>query len=267
MFRKTLLATTALVLGASVAYAGTVHHGMMPGSKNHPKFLNLGVPGHMVGHGLVPLALGTGHTSTKPVHNNILKPHKGSNFSKEANAQWISWYGYIADSESECSYISSNYHYCDTEQANNAVAVTGVKSATSLSIPLFSLTGSTTTYEAGIYSSVSGLPGNALATGTITGASDNEYCCTNSRTATLSGQSSFSGKKTYFVELSCATGQSDCDGGWDMEDVDFTGATVDYFHSKYHYSTVIGSSVYNSSGSSPWHESTYYPTSGAYAIN
>jgi len=268
MFRNTLLATTALVLGASVANAGTVHHGIMANSKNHPKFLNLGVPGHMGAHGLFPIALGTGHTDTKPVHNNVLHAPKAknTNFSSSPNGQWISWYGYNAIGISECEEISSNYHYCDTETGNNAIPVTlakEVKKAT-ITIPLFSETGSSTVYDAGVYSSVSGLPGGPVAVGTITGASDNEYCCTNARTTGNLGNIKAG---SYFVELSCPAGSTYCEGGWDMEDTDFSGATVDYWHVVEKYSTVYYSTVYKTTISSPWHASTYYPTAGAYSIN
>jgi hypothetical protein len=264
MFRKSLLVTTALVLGTSVASAAT-----HKAPAFHPAFLNHGVPGHFVGHSFGPVALGTGKTDTKATLHNVLHTPKSgaTNFSKSPNGQWISWYGYTAENISSC-YTSSyyGYHYCIQDNANNAAPVTlakKVKAGATISIPLFQEEGASVTPV--IYSATaSGLPGKVLSSGTITGASDNEYCCTNARSATLSKGVAAG---NVFVGLEC--GAAPCYAGWDMEDTDFSGdaSSIDYFHYTEAETYSYGTGVHSTKFSEPWFESTYYPTNGAYSIN
>src|SRR5215472_12736157 len=108
------------------------------------------------------------HTSARgswPVHNvapNLVSAIL-SNYSRDANAQFISWYGYYAENYSyclSCSYYISNVHVI----ADNAFAFTPATSATTkkVMVPLFSFDPSGE-YQVDIYSSVGGLPGAVIA--------------------------------------------------------------------------------------------------------
>ena len=48
-----------------------------------------------------------------------------------------------------------------------------------------------------------------------------------------------------------------------LEDVDLSGASVDYFHYKDSGSYNYGTGTYTFNYSSPWHASTYLPETGA----
>src|SRR5438067_443552 len=107
MLRKTLLVTTALVLGTSLAFAG--QKGYTP---KNPKLAKLFInAGHMVKG--VPVTVLTSQRGSQPAHNNPpnLASAKFTNYSKYANAQFVSWYGYTAANESSC-YSSGSYHSC-----------------------------------------------------------------------------------------------------------------------------------------------------------
>jgi hypothetical protein len=271
MLRKTLLVTTALVLGASVSYAGI--KGNDPGAKIHPKFLSLGQPGHMV-HGN-PVNVANGNTKNlPPVHNSKVLPSGGlwSNLSKSPNALWISWYGFTAENSAYSYYASKDYHYNYDDVASNAVpfSTSGGK-AKSAEFGGF-MYASTAEVEAQILSSTgSGLPGNPVATTASTTMSDSSLCCSDGRTVKFPKGTSIAAGN-YFATVNCVN--SPCYGGWAMEDVDFSGATVDYFHYKDHETYNFGTSCpsgtfchnHTFNSSSPWHKSTFYPTAGAMLI-
>jgi hypothetical protein len=259
MVRKTLLATTALVLGATVAFAA--HH-------QSGKMSSKGLSRMGVDH--VGAAMLNTKGTNKGVHNNgsHVVPGKTifSNFSKDTNAEYISWYGFTAVSSTSGEYISHSYHYKFSEIGNNAEAFTGTgKAPKSAEIPGFGYA-STDMFEAEIYTSSGGLPGASVATTSATTWSDNSDCCTSVRTVNFSGAPKLGKGKTYFVGVKCAS--APCDGGWNMEDTDMSGATVDFWHIKEYetYNFDYGQ-TYTYSFSSPWHASTIYPEAGAIVIN
>jgi hypothetical protein len=263
MLRKTLLVTTALVMSASVAYA---NHKSVVASRTEShlaKFLSVGKVGHMV-HGQPVTAL-TSNRGDRPIHNNTphLEAAKFSNWGKAANAQYVSWYGYTAVAASSC-FSGSSYFECFKEQANNALAFTsGVTASTKTAeIALFSFYPSAQ-YQVDLYSSSGGLPGAVLGHSKSTSDSDTSLCCTAARTVKMT--TPLTAGTPYFLGVVCAS--NPCDGGWNMENTDFSGASVDYFHfnesGSYSFS---GSGVHTFHFSSPWHASTYLPTTGAIVL-
>jgi len=177
MVRKTLLATTALVLGTSVAFAMHVNAPIHKApSTMGPKF---GIPGHVV-HG-IPVNLGIGNTKNlPPVRNNKLPSMTTalySNFSKSANALFISWYGFTFANSSFSSYYSANDFFKYRFVGNNAVGFsTSGGSAKSMSFGGFTYY-STAEIQGEILSSSGGLPGAVVAKTKFTTESDNALCC------------------------------------------------------------------------------------------
>lgn len=248
MLRRTLGATTALVLCASLAYAGEKASqangllGLM--QRKH------GLP--MRADGRIVAAMAVGRAGG-PISRNVLPDVANAtfnNFSRYANAQFISWYGFVTEGlfNGDCSCI------CSAFTASNAIPITGTgATVTKIKVPITSLTGPSTEFNVGIYSATaSGLPGSHELAGGLTTASDTKYCCTAVRSVKVN--ITLNAGKKYFLEVTCEYVQ-DCSGGWDMEDTDFSGTAQDYFR----YKLVQHSCVSNHTSSSPWHLSTTYP--------
>lgn len=263
MVRKTLLATTALVLGASVAFAMHVNAPInqrpnLPGE-------HFGTAGHVV-HG-VAVEFSIGNTKNLPaIRNNKLVPGGKifSNFSKDKNAEFVSWYGFRVENSAFSYYYSSHDFVKGDDVANNAIPFT-TKGGTlkSMSFGGFAYE-STAEWQGQILSATaSGLPGNALATTSSTTESDQSLCCTSVRTVKFTTGGTLPAGN-YFATVVCAN--SPCNGGWAMEDTDFSGATVDYYHFNDKSTYNFGTGTHTNHFSSPWHKSTYYPTAGAVVI-
>jgi hypothetical protein len=259
MLRKTLLVTTALVLGASVAYS----KGVMPkNSKLQAKLISHAA--HVVNG--APVIVRPDHRGIQPTHNVVphLESSKFSNYSKNANGQYVSWYGFTAANESSC-YSYSIYHSCFNFVGDNALSFTsGVTAPTKkVTVPMFSYFPSAQ-YEVNIYSDAGGLPGSVLATSHTFSDSDTSLCCTSSRTVAI--HANLTAGQTYFIGLVGTLNNGNSYGGWNMEDVDFSGASVDYWH----YNEVIryssGTGYHTYSYGSPWHASTYIPSTGAVVL-
>jgi hypothetical protein len=131
---------------------------------------------------------------------------------------------------------------------------------TKILVPLTSLTGPKTEYNVGIYSATpSGLTGSLELAGGSTTASDTDYCCTGVRSVDV--DVTLKRGQKYFLEVGCPPQTGGCNGGWAMEDTDFSGDVQDYFRYKQRgtyidtYSHVTRTSFF----SSPWHLSTEYP--------
>jgi len=258
MIRKTLLATTALVLGASVAFAA--HESGKMSSKVLSRIGN-DRPGAAM--------LNTKGTHQGVVHNrsHFTPGAIFSNFSKDANAEFVSWYGFTALASQYSYYENSTYHYKVEETGNNATAFTGTgKAPKSATAPGFGYS-SAYKFDVAILSDHSGLPGSAVATTSAFSWPDTSLCCTSATTANFSHAPKLGKGTTYFVSVQCAS--SPCDGGWNMENIDFSGASIDYWHIKvyetYRYTGYTTTETY--SYSSPWHESTSIPSTGAVVIN
>jgi len=111
-------------------------------------------------------------------------------------------------------------------------------------------------YQVALYNDAGGLPGSVLATSKKFSDSDTSLCCTSARTVKISAPITAGTK--YWLGVVGASSPSN--GGWNFEDTDYSGAAVDYFHFKEHYTLTYGTT---GSYSSPWHASTYYPATGA----
>jgi hypothetical protein len=255
MLRKTLLVTTALVVCAALAYAGQTD--VVPkATKATAKVFRLIQVG-------IPVTATTSKRGTHPAHN--VAPHLEStifsNYSKDANAQFISWYGYTAANELSCPGSCSNHSYVHFT-GDNAFAFTSTATVTTkkVKVALFSYY-PRAQYEVNIYSSVGGLPGNVIATSKTFSASDTSLCCTASRTVAI--KANLVAGKQYFIGVVGTLNGGNAYGGWALEDTDFSGAAVDYWHYK---ETVSYGTGNQSTYSSPWHASTALPATGAAVI-
>jgi len=255
---KTLLATTALVLFVSTASAGQNSGPHANGSA--ARFMRPAVGRHF-GKGIPP-AVTTRKPYRAPLDIPLYLPGVTfSNLSSDKNARFISWYGYTFLNHSSCYYQSVYSHWCLTEQANNAAPFYGAgKKVTKLGAALFSGTASAAEANLGIYSATaSGLPGNELAGASTATDCPSAVCWVDVDIFLKRG-------KKYFFEVRCGTGTGGCDGGWNMEDIDFSGAEADWFHYEQTFTFVSSSTRYTSRQSSPWHETSEYPAEGAFVI-
>lgn len=263
MLRKTLLATTALVLGTSVAFAMHVNAPVHKAARD----LKFGTAGHVVNGHAVNFSIG--NTKNLPPIRNNKEPVMGAalynNFSKSANARFISWYGFRMENSGFSSYYSSHDFFKDNFVANNAVGFTTTGGA------LKNMSFGGFTYSANdeiqgqILSDSGGLPGNMVAQTASTTESDTPLCCTSLRTVKFKPAGTLAAG-SYFATVVCVN--KPCNGGWAMEDTDFSGGTVDYYHfveqETYRFPSYTKTVTYHYS--SPWHASTYYPTAGAVEI-
>lgn len=257
MFRKSLMATTALILAASVAFAAHERGVSSPGI--HPRYL----PEHVIATLLLGRAKNRG-----VVHNNTSHWVPGAifnNFSKDKNAEFISWYGFTAFKSTYSYYQSSHYWDIITTAAWNATPFIGNgKAPKSAVIPGFGYA-STYRFEVAILSATpSGLPGASVAHTSSTTWSDTSLCCGSARTVKFSNAPKLKKGKQYFVAVECAN--APCEGGWNMEDTDFSGAAVDYFRVKIHETFNFGSGTKTYSYSSPTHSGISVPADGAVII-
>jgi hypothetical protein len=274
MLRKTLITTSALVLGVSLTFAGP-----KTGQTANRISLREGKPGipSPLDHS-IPAAVMITKAGAGPVHNNVSHWVPGAtfnNFGKDKNAEFVSWYGFAAVSAEYSSYVSSHYHYKFSEVGFNATPFTGNgKAPKTMTFAGFAYSNaSTAEFEGAILSATtSGLPGKAIATTSATTLSETSLCCHSVRTVKFHRAPVLTSGKEYFAAVECVN--RPCEGGWAMEDTDFSGAVVDYWHvhEKETYgdctgscSQCVGSSCV-ASYSSPWHESTKYPTAGAAII-
>jgi len=263
MLRKTLLATTALVLCAALAHAE--QKGVTP--KNSAMLARMFSHGaHAVSAIVRPAARGS-----QPTHNVApnLQNAIFSNYSEDANAQYVSWYGYRAENSSYgsiCGSASATRTHITTD---NAFAFTPPANVTTkkVTVAVFSFyIIPSAEYRVDIYSSVGGLPGSVIAKSKTFTASDTSVCCTSSRTVAI--KANLVAGTQYFIGVVGTLDGGNADGGWMMENTDFSGASVDYYHFResFSYYNSQHHTCHKSTYSSPWHASTYLPTTGAVVL-
>jgi hypothetical protein len=257
-FKRTILATTALVLCVAAAYAA--RETGRPSDRIVPRSLNHGASGIVV-HG-VPLTVLTGTKFRAParVDDPLYQPRVTfSNLSKDKNAEYISWYGFTAI-DSEYSYFeNSDYHYKVSETGFNAASFTGAgRKVKKIGAPA----GCDCEVNLGIYSATaSGLPGNEIAGGSAV-AEDGGLTWVRVDIDLTKG-------REYFFAVRCGENTNGCGAVWDLENTNFSGSAVDYWHvhlyETYNFSFGTGNTE-TYSYSSPWHESTALPATGAFVI-
>jgi hypothetical protein len=258
MLQKTLLTTSALVLCVSIAFAGQKTN--QSGDRISLPDRNPGLPVRMDHR--IPAVVAIGHTGAGPVRINISDWVPGAtfnNFSKDKNAEFLSWYAFATVNYSN-GYSGDCSYYGSSMTASNAIPITGRgATVTKIKVPLVSLSGSQTKFNVGIYSATaSGLPGSTELAGGSTTASDTNYCCTAVRSVDVN--ITLKAGQNYFLEVTCKT--DNCKGGWDMEDTDLSGKAQDYF--RYISRRWCGNNrSHHATSSSPWHLSTQYPEQGA----
>jgi hypothetical protein len=262
MFRKPLLATTALVVCLATAHADREIG--RPSDRIVPRFMKQSVPGMLV-HGF-PVTVMPGRRGAAPVRNNVPLNERGvtfSNLSKDKNAEFVSWYGFTAVYSTTGEYVSHSYHYKFSEIGFNAAPFMGAgKKVTKIGAPFFTYSSD---YEVnlGIYSATaSGLPGNEIAGGSTTG-SDTVLCCTGFRWVNV--DIFLKAGKEYLFAVRC--GSAPCDAGWNVEDTNLSGSAVDYWIVKEYetYNFDYGK-TYTYSYTSPWHSTSGFPANGAFVI-
>jgi len=238
----------------------------IPSPRIHAKFLKFDASGHVV-HGVSAAIL---HLNTKKtarvVHNNKSLPATGvifSNFSKDANAQFISWYAFRTLNYSS-SYTNSYSHYRVSAVGYNALPFHGGGTLKKMTFAGFASNPNMEFKGAILSTTPSGLPGTELASTASTTFSDTSFCCTGVRTVKFTA-----GEKTlpdgdYFVVVECAS--NPCQGGWDIEDADYTGNMVDYWFYRFKEVYTSGCGTGHYTYSTPWHESTTLPATGAVVI-
>jgi hypothetical protein len=205
-----------------------------------------------------------GHTGARPARNNVshwVPDATFNNFSKDKNAEFLSWYGFVTAHYSNHHEHCSSSNPCSSLTVSNAIPIIGTGAAvTKIEVPLFSLTGSQTDFNVGIYSATpSGLPGSLELAGASTTASDTEYCCTAVRSVHV--HITLEAGKKYFLEVTCRSDK--CEGGWDLEDTDFSGDAQDFVRYTAHFTTA----GFHETFSSPWHVTTAeYPAQPAAII-
>lgn len=247
MFRTALMTTSALVIGTATAFAAAHHQPM----KQIP--LPAGSFAVTQHNGRVVTAMVVGGKNQGIVHHNVgpvKDPAKMfSNLSKDANAEFLSFYGWYTE-----NYDFSGSTYSETGYQNAALPVTGDGAAhKSISVPIYSYEG---TYQAGVYASASGNPGNPIFTVSITPASTTSLCCTTLVTGT--GHKTVVPAGNAWVEVTAvASAGCNCEsyGLWLMENTNFTvhGGGMkyeygDHFHTSGGYTTNYNSGWLTSSG-------------------
>jgi hypothetical protein len=186
-----------------------------------------------------------------------------NNYSKDSNAEFVSWYGFTAENSTYSYSLGSGYFIKGNDTGGNAVQMPGGGSAKGMQFAGFAYSGSDE-FVGEILSNDGGLPGKVLDTTSSTTFSDNALCCTSTRSVKFKKKESIPAGS--WAAVACAN--SPCYGGWAMEDTDFSGATVDYFHvtEKETYNTYYSGGTQHYTYSSPWHASTYYPTAGGVIV-
>jgi len=224
MFRTMILATTSLVLASTTGFAAThqLKHAL-PAHKIQQGAFETKINAHLT---LVSLPRSTQKGIAAPQH--LPPPTTFSNFSKEANATFLSWYGWFASAASGC-YSYSGYSYCYNEGESLAVPVTGTGAkAKSISIGLTADYASYYGYSAdlGVWSDASGIPGSEIAGGQVT-AQTTSACCVPTVSSLGKGVKLAAGTP-YWVVLSPDAGGTTL-VLWDVQDSDYVDPdTLDY---------------------------------------
>jgi hypothetical protein len=247
MFRKFLMTTTALVMGSAVAFAA--HERGVPSPRIHPRY----VPGHVSATLLIGKAANRG-----AVHNNTSHWIPGAifnNFSKDKNAEFVSWYGLAAAISTYSHYQSSQSWSKVSEWQWNATPFTGTgKAPKKMSFAGIGFASSYKFKGVILSATASGLPGNVVASTSSTTFSHTQLCCTAARTVKFHGAPVLTSGKKYFAAVECAN--APCVGFWNVEDTDFSGAAADYerygVRETYNFGTGTRTFSYSASTGSPF---------------
>jgi len=110
MFRKTLLATSALVVASSMALAS--QHAVPTGKALRAMHEGraLAQPGLILGKDMMPIAVNAAKPGNNAQGNKIFTPGAKSDFSKAPNARVLSYFGWLAGKSGP--HTSGPYSYC-----------------------------------------------------------------------------------------------------------------------------------------------------------
>jgi hypothetical protein len=258
MSGKTLLTTTALVLCVSTAFAGQK---VSQPSDRIPLWNNrLGLPLHL-DHGIprqFMIERTYGEAGGKDGVPFDARGATFSNLSDEANARFLTTYGYTLIDTQSCYYHSQSSHYCASEIANNAIPFTGAgKKVAEISVPVFFPSGSE--FSVGIYSATaSGLPGSEIVgASAVANGSGKGGCCWQLTNVPIT-PTKLNARQKYFLEVRCPPASTTCMGGWLPEDSDFKHSQHDYWHVEEKETYNFGTGTHTYSVSSPWQLSTAF---------
>lgn len=254
MFRTALLATTALVVGTTVGMAAGLHH-----QRSLPSG-SIAVMSHN-GHPVTVMLTGMGRQGV--AHNNgkvepVKEPGKMfSNLSKDANAQFISFYGWYT-----YNYYFSASTYSESAYQHAALPVTGDGGThKKISVPIYQYSFASNQYTAGIYSDSGGQPGALIGNAATLSAnpSAGSLCCTQLVTGSI-GKTVVPAGPAWLVVSGNAQPGCQCEdyGLWLMENTNFTVhgggmeyAYGDHFHTSGGYNTTYNSGWLSSSSGAP----------------
>jgi hypothetical protein len=256
MLRKSLLATTALVMGAALALAA--HERGVRSPRIHPRYRPENVS--------ATLPIGK-VTNRGVVLNNT--PHwtpgaMFSNFSRDRNAEFISWYGFRALDFAYSSFVSQYTWFKISSVGYNAFPFHGGGRLTAMTFAGFASSPDMEFKGAILSATASGLPGHALASTSSATFSNTSLCCTAARTVKFVHGAKSLPDGNYFAAVECAS--TSCEGGWAIEDTDYSGAAADYWFYRYKEVYAEGGSTFTYTYSTPWHESAAIPAVGAVII-
>lgn len=256
MFRTSLLATTALVVGAASTFAA--HERGTPDPRIPPGL----VRGHVTATVLLKRP-----ANGAVVHNNTSHWVPGAifnDFNRDRNAEFVSWYG-LATSRSESSHYQSSHSWFRYSEWNwGWTPVTGNGTVPKKMTFAGYANSSTAEFKGAILSATAtGIPGNVIASTSSTRMSDTSLCCTGARTVKFHGAPVLTSGKEYIVAVGCAN--APCAGAWNFEDTDFSGAAYSGWRRGGHETYNMGSGTHTYSYSSSY-GSPYIPAAGAMII-
>jgi hypothetical protein len=223
MFRKTLIATSALVAASSVAFAS--QHVVLPKGQTMQslmhKAMSKKMPGVIFSKNNTPVAIraqiGKGHAVGHEA--KFMPPGKINDFSKSKNSLYLSWFGWFGGAN-HIQYGPSTYSYCFEYSGNTCISgyyekfsekvniaqsaaqpFTGAKSASSVSIAAAQYSGSGGA-SVSIYDDNNSAPGTKVAGGSFsTAPAFTGLCCSAVETVNFKPVS-LNKKKQYWVVVS-----------------------------------------------------------------
>lgn len=218
MIKTTLLATSAVVFGGSIACAEV-------GRAPHPRpQLPDGAVVVISKHG-VPITIALPSAAGDPVANrspDFLPAKRAitfSNLNKDRNAQFLSWYGYSLPYSGGSGSSGSN-HWVSSSGTRDAISFKGAGGAIStISVP--NVGGP---FKVAIYTnSPSNTPGHAIVSGYGDGTLSSGYCCTQLVTVRVPKTRLRFDQQYWIVEQGYKGDYRSRPATWLAEDTDYTG--------------------------------------------
>ncbi|HEY1614001.1 MAG TPA: hypothetical protein VGF97_09960 [Rhizomicrobium sp.] len=258
MIRFFLLSTTALIIAGSISAAAG--HRTAKGRPELPKGViavtsREGIPTTVI---LTSLGQNDRQSAAKGLVPLLDAGTTFSNLSKDRNAEFLSWYGFLVSAYSNSSCSSENCSYSSGYE-RMAIPIKGKgKAVTTIKIPV-ARAGSSSGFTVGLYSNATsspgadGAPGKQLAGTSASATRASGYCCAQLATVTIPATMLDSGKTYWVVEDGIRQNGRLNRVAWLAEDTDYTGQAkaLMQYHT-YSGSTISGNHRVNIDYTSPW---------------